>query len=185
MLVMGDGQMDGGVALAQDEMDGNWGAGRLRLRKFDSAGMDAPWRVRLIGRTIQDGGISTNLLLNPDVGGVNRDIPVSVDRIRTAVFWHEPNIEDAATSWADIGAVLCNDDGFCYSSGNSGDPRQRHRIGNVSGGKRWWMELHGYDVPVSGDSNYHFGLDERFVHVAVYWEDEARDDADGPTIDIQ
>jgi hypothetical protein len=96
-----------------------------------------------------------------------------------------PNIEDAAADWATISSALCNDDGICYSSGNSGDPRQRHRIGNVTGGKTWWLELSGFDVPPSDDTNYHHGLDERMVHVAVYWEDEARDDADGPTADIQ
>jgi hypothetical protein len=185
MLVMGDGQMDAGVALAQEEMDGKWGAGRLRLRKFDNAGMDAPWRMRLIGRTISDGAVVSDLLLNPDVNGINQDIPTSADRIRATVFWHEPNIEDPATAWATISSTLCNDDGFCYGSGNSGDPRQRHRIGNVTGGKKWWLKLSGIDVPASADTNYRFGLDERMVHVAVYWEDEARNDADGPTADIQ
>jgi hypothetical protein len=147
--------------------------------------MDAPWRMRLIGRTISDGAVVSDLLLNPDVNGINQDIPTTADRIRATVFWHEPNIEDAATAWATISSSLCNDDGFCYSSGNSGDPRQRHRIGNVTGGKKWWLKLSGLDVPASADTNYHFGLDERMVHVAVYWEDEARDDADGPAVDIQ
>jgi hypothetical protein len=111
--------------------------------------------------------------------------PTVPGALQRGVSASDTNIEDAAADWATISSALCNDDGFCYSSGNSGDPRQRHRIGNVTGGKTWWLELRGFDVPPSADTNYHFGLDERMVHVAVYWEDEARDDADGPTADIQ
>ncbi len=185
MLVMGDGQMDSGVALAQDEMDGKWGAGRLRTRMFTAEGMDGPWRMRLISRTISDGEIASDLYLNPDASDINQDLSTDVERIRATVFWHEPNIEDSVTNWATISSTICNDDGFCYGSGNSDDPRQRHRIGNAAGGKKWWIQLNGINVPDSNDSNYHFNLDERKVYVAVYWEDEDRDDADGPASSIQ
>lgn len=185
MLVMGDGQTNSGVATAGVPMDGNWGAGRLRMRMATDAGMDGPWRFRLISRTISHTEIETDLYLNPDASGVNQVLSSDVDRIRASVFWHEPNTEDSSGLWANISSSICNETGVCYSSGNSSDPRQRLRLGNVAGGHTWYIKLNGLSVPVSFDSNYHYLLPERKVYVAVYWEDGDRDDANGPGSDIQ
>ncbi|MEM9458210.1 MAG: S8 family serine peptidase [Myxococcota bacterium] len=183
MLVAGDGQMDSGVAMANEALDGTWGAGRLRLRLFDGTGMDGPWRMRLFSRTIDDGEVVDNMYLHPDAAGVNQALSTDVERIRAAVFWHEPNIEDSTSHWAEISSRVCHATG-CYGSGTSTDQRQRLRIGNVAGGKAWRIGLTGLDVPDSNDSNYYSGQDKRKVYVAVYWEDEDRDDGDGPSADI-
>ena len=184
MLLMGDGQLeDGTIAAANDPLDEVWGAGRLRMRMFNSAGMDTPWRMRLISRTISDGELAADLMTNPS-GGVEQPLSNDVERLRAAAMWHEPNIEDA-TGQAMISLYICNELGNCYTSGNASDPRQRLRLGNVVGGHEWTIRLHGLDVPISLDSNYRFLRDERVVWVAVYWEDTDRDDGDGPSADIQ
>jgi hypothetical protein len=39
----------------------------------------------------------------------------------------------------------------------------------------------GLDIPASEDPDYHFGAQERMMHVTIMWEDRDRDDVDGPT----
>jgi hypothetical protein len=185
MLLMGDGQLESGaIAGAQDGIDELYGVGRLRMRMFTSAGMDAPWRFRLIGRTISDGELASNLYANPDAANVNQPLSSDVERLRTAIYWHEPNVEDA-TGQAEILFYICNELGNCYSSPDEADQHQRILLGNVVGNHTWTMHLNGLSVPDSLDTNYHHQLPERKVFVAVYFEDTDRDDADGPAVGIQ
>lgn len=182
MMVMGDGETGSGYATAGVPVHEAWGFGRFRARLLTGAGMDGPWRYRLISRTIDDGELADDLEVNPS-GGVNQPVSSDVERIRAAVFWHEPNLEDSTSMHASIGSRICNAVG-CYTSGTSTDSRQRLRLGNVAGGDTWTIKLQGYDVPASGDSDYFSGQEKRKVYVAVYFEDEDRDDGDGPSSDI-
>ncbi len=179
MLVMGDGETASGTAGAGVAVDGSWGVGRLRARMFNAAGMDGPWRMRLFSRVIEDGELADDLLVNPDSSGVNQPLSSDVDRLRASVFWHEPNLEDSTSDYATIGARICGGP-YCYGSGSSTDSRQRLRLGNVVQGYAWTIKLEGYDVPDSNDSDYYSGQDKRKVYVAMYFEDQDRDDADGP-----
>lgn len=183
LMVMGDGETGAGLAGANVPVSATWGFGRMRARLLSSAGMDGPWRFRLFSRTIDDGEIANDLEVNPS-GGVNQPLSNDVERVRAAVFWHEPNLEDSTSTHASIASHICRSSG-CYGSGTSSDSRQRLRLGNVAGGEAWTIRLQGYDVPASADSNYFSGLEKRKVYVAVYFEDEDRDDADGPSSDIQ
>ena len=185
MLLMGDGQLESGsIAGAQDGIDDIYGVGRLRMRMFNAAGMDAPWRFRLIGRTISDGELASDLYANPDAANVNQPLSIDVKRMRTAIYWHEPNVEDASGQ-AEILFYICNELGNCYGSPNEADQHQRILLGNVVGNHTWTMHLNGLSVPDSLDTNYHYLLPERKVFMAMYFEDTDRDDADGPGVDIQ
>ena len=185
MLLMGDGQLESGsIAGAQDGIDEIYGVGRLRMRMFNAAGMDAPWRFRLIGRTISDGELASNLYANPDAANVNQPLSIDVKRMRTAIYWHEPNVEDA-TGQAEILFYICNELGNCYASPDETDQHQRILLGNVVGNHTWTMHLNGLSVPDSLDTNYHYLLGERKVFMAMYFEDTDRDDADGPAVGIQ
>ena len=185
MLLMGDGQLESGsIAGAQDGIDDIYGVGRLRLRMFNAAGMDAPWRFRLIGRTISDGELASDLYANPDAANVNQPLSNDVERMRTAIYWHEPNVEDA-TGQAEILFYICNELGNCYASPNEADQHQRILLGNVVGNHTWTMHLNGLSVPNSLDTNYHYLSPERKVFMATYFEDTDRDDADGPAVGIQ
>ena len=185
MLLMGDGQLESGsIAGAQDGIDEIYGVGRLRMRMFNAAGMDAPWRFRLIGRTISDGELASNLYANPDAANVNQPLSIDVKRMRTAIYWHEPNVEDA-TGQAEILFSICNELGTCYGSPNEADQHQRILLGNVVGNHTWTMHLNGLSVPDSLDINYHHLLPERKVFMAMYFEDTDRNDADGPAVGIQ
>ncbi|MCP3919653.1 MAG: S8/S53 family peptidase [bacterium] len=185
MLMLADGQMeDGSFANTWDPMDEVYGAGRLRVRMFNSAGMDGPWRMRLFSRVIEDGELAADMLVNPNSSGVNQALSSDVERLRAACFWHEPNVENGSTWTADIRLSIQGSNGYTYYSGTDDDPRQRIYLGNAVGGHSWTLRLMGNDVPISWDSNYRFLDDERKVYVAVYWEDTDRDDADGPSEDI-
>ncbi len=186
MLLMGDGmQEDGTIAMAFDPADDVYGMGRLRMRMFNTEGMDAPWRMRLFGSTIDQGEHATNLLVNPDANGVNQPLSIDVERLRAAAFWHEPNVEDGSAFTADISLHIVDTTGSTYGSGNSSDHHQRIRLGNVVGGQTWTLHLTGLDVPASNDSDYFHLQAKRKVFVAVYWEDTDRDDADGPDSSIE
>ncbi len=185
MLLEADGQLeDGSYANTLDPMDELYGAGRLRMRMFNSAGMDAPWRMRLFSRVIEDGELAADMPVNPDGSGINQPLSSDVDRLRVSCFWHEPNIENGSTWCADIGLSIEGSNGFIYYSGTDSDPRQHIYLGNAVQGHSWTIRLLGNDVPLSLDSNYRYLKDERKVYVAVYWEDGDRDDADGPSADI-
>lgn len=185
MMVMTDGENDGGYVGAQVPMDPEYGAGRFRARMLNAEGMDSPWRFRMISRTLDDGEIASDLFLNPDASGVNQPLPSDVERARAAIYWHEPNLEFSSSDTASISATICGDNGFCYGSGNAHEERQRLLLGNVAGGVTWEIRLNAYDVPASLDTGHLYGLDRRVVHVAVYWEDTDRDDSNGPGADIQ
>jgi hypothetical protein len=186
MLLMGDGQLENGsIAGAQDGIDELYGVGRLRMRMFNDVGMDYPWRFRLIGRTISDGELASDLYTNPDAANVNQPLSSDVERLRTAIYWHEPNVEDASGQ-AEILFYICNELGNCYSSPDEMDQHQRILLGNVVGNHTWTIHLNGLSVPDSLDTNYHYLLDERKVFVATYWEDTDRDDWDNlPPASIQ
>jgi hypothetical protein len=186
MLLMGDGQLENGsIAGAQDGIDELYGVGRLRMRMFNADGMDYPWRFRLIGRTISDGELASDLNTNPDAANVNQPIPADVERMRTAIYWHEPNVEDASGQ-AEILFYICNELGNCYGSPTEADQHQRILLGNVVANHTWTIHLNGLTVPDSLDTNYHYLRDERKVFTAVYWEDTDRDDANNlPPADIQ
>jgi len=155
MLLMGDGQLESGSkASATTPMDELWGAGRLRMRMFNSQGMDTPWRVRIFSRTIDDGEVAKDMLLNPNSSGVNQAVPSDVDRFKATAFWHEPNVEDSAGKQASISLAVCSSSTSCYTSGNPSDPRQRVKLGSAVKGKKWFIQLKGLSVPKSYDKNY-------------------------------
>jgi len=185
MLIQADGQLeDGSYANTFDPMDELYGAGRLRMRMFTAEGMDAPWRMRMFSRVIEDGELAADMPVNPDGLGVNQELSQDVDRLRVSCFWHEPNIENGAAWSANIRLSIQGSNGYTYVSGTNADPRQHIYLGNIIQGHSWTIRLSGDDVPVSLDSNYRYLEDERKVYVAVYWEDGDRDDADGPSSDI-
>ena len=185
MLIMADGRLeDGSTATTFDPLDEVYGAGRMRLRRFDSSGMDGPWRMRMFSRTIDDGEIASDMLANPDAFGINQPIPQDVEHLRCSAFWHEPNIEYGAPWSADI-ALRIVSGSYNYGSGTSADPRQRIRLGNVVSGRSWVLRLEGLDVPPSFDTNYYYLQERRRVFCTVMWEDLDRDDADGPSSAIE
>ncbi len=187
MLLMGDGQLDTGVKGYGAPVDDLWGAGRIRMRMWTPAGMDAPFRVQLHAWTIDDGETrSTDL--NPNIVGVNQDIPLAVDRFKAAVWWYEPNMNVTGADVAVMRTRVCRDDiGVCTNHPNTGPDAHRLQLDASDGlpGNPWRIDVTGLSVPANADPSDHYGLQRRSVFTAFYWEDRARDDADGPDTGIQ
>jgi hypothetical protein len=176
LLAMADRQRETGAA-ATSGYDSLWGAGRFRARMFTDAGMDAPWGWTLGSIMVNNGGIS-NWTLN---GGAA--IPAGADRLVVTIYWPEPNQASGGASGADIVVDLVSTCGPVLSRSDwSFDTKKRVVFDTGAGGACWQIRLRGLSVT---PNPWLGGATQRVVYVAAYWEDSARDDADGPSAAIQ
>lgn len=175
MLLMGDRESESGAALTSG-FDSLFGAGRLRMRIFNSAGMDSPWGWGT--GTLSVGVGMHTVLLNEGAA-----LPTGVDRLRVVMWWPEPGLDDPSTMGADITMYIQNICGTSIVvSDYSYDTRKRVTMETGAGGRCWALVFDGWIVPANpweGNSQ------TRTVYYAYYWEDTARDDADGPLAVVQ
>ena len=99
------------------------------------------------------------------------------------IYWPEPNQASGGASGADIVLDVVSTCGPAMSRSDwSFDTKKRIVIDTGAGGACWQIRLRGFSVtpnPWQGNAT------TRSVYVAAYWEDSARDDADGPPASIQ
>lgn len=189
LLAMGDGQLEGGgTQAATTPIDSAWGAGRMKVRRFDNAGMDYPWRRRWAYWTHDHGEVYT-LELNP-VSGNNTALSSDVEWFRGALWWFEPNIgSDGSGGLIDTSSVSYKisqvGGGYTYLCSSTVPQSQRLWLGNVVGGRTWETKVTGLSIPASVDPDYYSGLQRRKMFQVIYWEDRDRDDGDGPPADIE
>ena len=188
LLVMADREReaDTGYNPITMEHDDLWGAGRLRARRFDAAGMDAPRRARWFTWTMADGD-STTWLTHPDTSGNNQALPSDVEWLNVALWWHEPNY-GIYPGPADVSLKLKRVmPPWSYAHENTEPQKQRLLMsGTVGlGGYEWEVQVTGVNVPTSVDPDYFYGQQKRQMHMVVFWEDRDRDDADGPDSTIR
>lgn len=176
LLSMADRQRESGAA-AMVGYDNLWGAGRFRARMFTDAGMDAPWGWTLGSIGVVHGGISC-WPLNDGAA-----LPAGADRLVVTIYWPEANQASGGANGADIVLEVVSTCGPAMSRTDwSYDTKKRIVIDTGAGGACWQIRLHGLSVtpnPWQGNET------RRSVYVAAYWEDSARDDADGPPASIQ
>lgn len=190
MLVMGDGRMeDGSTAGATTVYDDLYGAGRLRMRRFHDAGMDAPWRARWLQVNIEDSD-TIDWLVNPNSGGVNQSVSSDVEWFKAAVWWYEPNLyyegpaDPDNEEPAEIRFRVCRTAG-CYVYGTLDDHKHRLWLGNVIAGDTWTVSFDGVNIPASTDpDHWAYGEQKRTLFATMFWEDRDSDDGDGPDIDL-
>lgn len=183
MLLMGDSQTESGVYGVASPPDPVWGVGRMRMRMFTAAGMDAPWRARACSRLLADGELDT-CSVNPDSAGTNTILNSDVDRFKTALWWYEPNIE-STESPAEIEFSLWRDAALYAVDATHHVGTQRFTVPGGAGSHLWSLFIYGTSIPASSNASYYYGLQKRKIHVALYWEDSDRDDGDGPSSGIQ
>jgi hypothetical protein len=167
MLLMADGCSDVGL-------DGRWGAGRLRMRKFDQAGMDSPWRVRVASTTLASGDSIRAWAVNPDANGVNQPLSATVDALVVAAFCKVANPQTAAL---DVTLNFYDDDRLEFPPGTSRTyPGEKCRISMSPEAHRYRVSLvvSGIDYP-----------QQIPCWVNILWEDNARNDGDGPPASIE
>lgn len=176
MLAMADRQRESG-AIASSGYDNLWGAGRFRARMFTDAGMDAPWGWTLGSIMANNGQVSTW----PLNGGAA--LPAAADRLVVTVYWPEPHQASGGAGGSDIVVDLVSTCGPAVTRQDwSYDTKKRIVLDTGAGGSCWELRIRGLSVtPNPWLSN----ASQRVVYVAAYWEDSARDDADGPPASIQ
>ena len=176
LLLMTDRQSESGGVLANG-FDELWGGGRLRARLFIDQGMDSPWGRATGNAAVYDGQILSIPINN------GKALPLATDRLSVAVWWMEPHQGGGGVGGADITIALVTTCGpYAVQADWSYDTKKRiFRSGGV-GDRCWKLELNCFDAP---PSEWEQGASRRTVYFAWYWEDEARDDPDGPAADIQ
>lgn len=167
-----------GPATSYSRMNLSWGAGRLKMRRFDSLGMNDPFAW----------GTGNFYLYN----GQTIDVPVGsgpvnadVDEWVGVAAWDEPNITPADTSkfaaYITMSLVYTNPSGgLCPNPGGTGGQilasdtsLDTHKLIRVQSdlissvwGKCAWIRFQGGYVPAGAD-----GQTRRLVYRADYWED--------------
>ncbi len=165
-----------------DEM---WGHGRMQMRLFTDEGMDAPFGVSLVIKELVDGEV-----WDRDLNG-GTALPATADTLRATVWWFEPNV-GSTESPATLETKLVRD-GTVWETTAPEKPisSQRLRILRPTGGatqvgsRTFTIRVEGDVVPASTHADYYSGQQKRKVHLASFWEDDARNDSDGPSADIQ
>lgn len=181
MLLMGDGAT-GATTFNTNGIDSRWGAGRMRMRMWEPEGMDSSYRMRFGNVTLSDGGTHT-VNVNPDAGGTNQAIPAAADRLRVAVWWYEPNVGSAETPATISGYLIKRTTlgGIGAITYTSTDIGVQHHGTDAPSGSFWELKLSGANIPSSTDGSDPLYLQQkRKVYWAMYYEDRARDDVEGP-----
>lgn len=188
LLAMGDGTLEGmlgmpgGTQVATTPIDSAWGAGRLKVRRFDEVGMDYPWRKVASSWTHDHGEVYT-LPVNP-LGGSNYPVSGDAEWFRGALWWYEPNLgSDGAGGLVDTSSVSYRvrrtQGSTSYTCASTVPQSQRLWLGSVIGGHTWETKVTGLSIPASDDLAYHHGEQVRRMFQVTYYEDRDRDDWDG------
>jgi len=179
MLIMGDGKIEDGVQTPTTPIDPRWGAGRLRMRMFNGAGMDTPWRHRWAYHTLSQSEVF-EIPVNP-IAGTNEPVSENVEFFRAALWFHEPNLGEGVNS--SVVSFLINEDGTSntYLCSSAAPQSQRLFLEEEIRNKAWTVKVGGQYLPASIDvQDPWYGETKRRVFVAMYFEDRSRDDPDGP-----
>jgi hypothetical protein len=172
LLLMGDRTTDT-ASRATAGFDNLYGAGRLRARRFDAAGMDAPWGFSNGYVCIDDGAVYTIDINN------GAALSTDVDSFQAVLWWYDSRHESDGTL-DDIDLRLKTTAGSTLRSSLSLDNKERV-YHDGAGGQAVKLEIVGYRATAD---NMGCGTDSMKVYYAYFYEDSDRDDVDGPGAEI-
>lgn len=172
LLLMGDRQ--GESSKLTSGYSNLWGAGRFKMRKWDAAGLDAPteWKT---GYTCVEQGETVTVTVNS-----GNTLSTAVDDFKAVIFWYDRRHETGGTI-DDIDLVLkTTAGGILRSSLSFFDNKERVYYSGI-GGKAVKLEIHGFNVTADNEG---CGTNSMRVYYAMFYEDDARNDSDGPGTSI-
>jgi hypothetical protein len=172
MLLMGDRLTQSG-SKALYGYDNLYGAGRLRARRYDSGGMDAPWRYSN-GWVCIDNKESYVLTINNGAA-----LSGDVDTFKAVLWWYDSRHQSNGTV-DDIDLRLQTTAGVTLRSSLSLDNKERVFYQGI-GGTAIQLQIYGYNV-TSSDTGC--GANSMKVYYAYFYEDSDRDDVDGPGTEV-
>ena len=170
LLLMGDRQSRVGGKLTFG-FDPLWGAGRLKMRQGDVTGLDAPaiWKI---GSTCIEQGETFTVPIN---GGAA--LSANVNDFKAVIYWYDRRHE-LGTAIDDLDLYLRTTSlTDLESSASSTDEKERVYHGSI-GGKAIQLDIVGFNITADNES---CGANSMLVYWAYFYEDDARDDADGPS----
>jgi len=169
MLLMGDRQ--GAAAKLNTEFDNLFGAGRLKMRMATPAGLDAPASWKTGSACVGSGAVFT-IPVNSGVA-----LSATVNDFKAVVFWYDRGHETGSLI-SDIDLELHNVGGTTAlrTSANAWDNKERVYHSAI-GGQTVELRIKGYSVTTDVEG---CGTNSQKVYYAYFYEDDARDDADGP-----
>lgn len=180
LLTMGDRKGEGGYL--SSDFDRRWGAGRLRTRKFDGPGMDSSWQVRAGWTCVGDGETVRLQVYNRVCGSTcPPPFPYNVDQLKAVIWWYDPRHE-LGQGLADIDLKIRDENlSTVAHSWSSTDNKERIFLDGIAN-EHYWLDIDGWDVSgATPDPLCANAQDTIRVHYAWFWEDDARNDSDGPT----
>jgi hypothetical protein len=161
---------------ASDYFSNSYGAGRLRLRLPRNEGMDTPWRWHTYMTTLADG--QSHMVWMGPINDEQGEIPTEVNFLKLALWWYEPNTADGQPKPA-ISVDLWDETypptveaHFSLSDQKIHFIRDDYEttFDQFVGGQAYAFVINADYIP-SGT---------RTIYWTFFWEDLARDDADGP-----
>lgn len=171
LLLMGDRQsrVGGKLTFGYDLL---WGAGRLKMRKADAGGLDAPaiWKI---GSACIEQNETFTVPIN---GGVA--LSSAVNDFKAVIYWYDRRHE-LGTAIDDIDLYLRTTalTNLEYSTSSS-DEKERVYHGAI-GGNAIQLDIVGYSVTADNEG---CGANSMRVYWSYFYEDDARNDPEGPTL---
>lgn len=173
LLLLGDRFSDTGKLFAG--YDNLYGAGRLKARRADNSGMDAPW-AWYTGAVCVGHQESVDVVIN---GGA--PLPSAVDVFKGAIWWYDRRHENG-TAIDDIDLYLKRPNGAIVASSTGLDEERERVFSTGVAGNAVKLEIRGYSVTADDEG---CGSNKMKVYYAYFYEDSARDDGDGPGTEIE
>ena len=170
LLLMGDRQSRVGGKLTFG-FDPLWGAGRLKMRQGDVTGLDEPaiWKI---GSACIEQGETFTVPIN---GGAA--LSANVNDFKAVIYWYDRRHE-LGTAIDDLDLYLRTTSlTDLESSASSTDEKERVYHGSI-GGNAIQMDIVGYSITAVSEG---CGANSMLVYWAYFYEDDARDDANGPS----
>lgn len=179
MLLMGDGTTESGVQAETTPIDELWGVGRMRMRLFTEAGMDAPWRWGFKIAELDHGETMVQPINVARPTG-NQPVPSQARWFRAALWFYEPNIASPYYV-SQIRYRVTSTQGPRFTCSSLVPQSQRLWMDDDLAGNTWTLEAYGQYVPASwNDLDDYYLSPTRLIYSTYYWEDRDRNDPDGP-----
>ncbi len=173
MLLMGDRTVaivGGNDFKANNYFHNRWGAGRLKMRRRGTAGLDDPSAWGSWSTCIEDGD---DYIITLNGGNA---IQIDVDVLKAVVYWFDERHEQG-TPVDDIDMFLERKVGSTWqiarTANSSSNNAERIYYDDFSGWTPWRLRIHGADV--TSDNKEGCGVNEMKVRIAWFYEDSDRE----------
>ena len=156
-----------------------WGAGRTRVRRFDDVGMDAPWG-RLSGYVCV--GDSDEVIVEVKNGQL---LSEAVDRLKASIWWFTDSYSNPVPNDIDL-YLQRSTNGTTWTTirSDTGSDLKKRVYYTPMGGYYARLKIVGTQVNGSHNDNGACSSGQARVYFIWIYEDDARDDYNGPGEEI-